>query len=185
MNRETNKKLNIDKTNYYLPVKENNTSYEQRNQKNKSVKNVMKRPKVLNTLYQTNGTLNSKLNLNDIKNLQEYYYRINSNENLITSNNQKNNKNLNEKENYIKCGFFDYAINKTIFNHPQIYVLNTNKKKQVTLPKLENRFYYRKVRGFEKLVPDSFYNNELESKREVYEFCKRNQINKKPRFKTS
>lgn len=79
------------------------------------------------------GNLNTELTpalknqLNEeLKYLQKQYYLMDK------INNKEQHKQIKRPKKY---GFFDYAENNTIYNHPQLYYINTNKKR--ILPKID------------------------------------------------
>lgn len=132
----------------------------------------------------------------DLRQLQEYYYQINERNNYITDSRDNNNY-INQN----RCNYGDYAVNKTIFNHPQLYLLSNNNikrkynnyieknKTDQKLPPIVGRtnskhtFTYKKVNNFSKLIPKCNSNNEQYLRAHYCEFLKGRSLEQKMKNK--
>lgn len=112
--------------------------------------------------------------LNDIKMLQEIYHQINDKNNGDSGIKEKNSFGR------VVCGYGDYAVNKTIFNHPQLYLISNNyscsrydnRNKNNKLPPLNLKygFEFKRANNFEKLIPNVNSNNKTSMRKNYFEF---------------
>ena len=137
---------------------------------NKKIKNYSYIKPYFNKLGNINQGITPDLKnaLNEeLKNLQKQYYLID----------KPNKKEDNKIKKIKKYGFFDYAEKNTIYNHPQLYYINRNKKRN--LPKIN---FSIKMNCLTESIPDK---TELINKKDLLnlnDFIKMKK-NKRPIFK--